>query len=508
MPAKALTSTTKIAWISALCFLIALFLGSINNDFPFYYHVDEPGKARQILTGERNLHHPLLMLNTVDVFTKSIPQWRDPQHITEIGRWSSALYSAGAVAILTFLLGTYLGATVAWIGGFIAATHWNIFELSHYFKEDPALSFGVMASFLGLHFVLTRASLLSSAFFGLTLALAASGKYIGILALLLVPVAYWRSSLSPSKLALHLVTLALSFACVFAIINWQMFVQPDTLQASLNKETKGVLEGGQIATHSFFHFGFFNRFYQVARVAAIPGILFFLALGIPKLKNQSRVIISLVIFPLLLATILGFSQKDSGRYYLPAVYGVCAMAALGWKLWFDWLKIHTSKSWTKWVTILFLLLTLGGAVERLKDYYVGFNQGSRETLSKWIATHLPSEATIAQSYATKLADPKLEERGHRKALFPQRLITLKDLQEKHTLEDLKGMGVTHLAATEPEWKTFLKQGKVRKDKSEKFASSRSFWKSIWDHATVVWETDAGKVGTHNPPMKLWELPNP
>ena len=46
-------------------FAAAFALFSRNNDYPFFYHPDEYGKAKQIVDGTKsfNFNHPLLLLN-------------------------------------------------------------------------------------------------------------------------------------------------------------------------------------------------------------------------------------------------------------------------------------------------------------------------------------------------------------------------------------------------------------------------------------------------------------
>src|SRR2546422_6738796 len=48
-----------------LLFAACLWLDTRHNDFPFFYHRDEPDKVSQVIRGEWNFHHPALMLATV-----------------------------------------------------------------------------------------------------------------------------------------------------------------------------------------------------------------------------------------------------------------------------------------------------------------------------------------------------------------------------------------------------------------------------------------------------------
>ena len=55
--------------IGAIC-LVHLWLATRSNEFHFQQHPDEISKIEQILENRRNLHHPLLMINAVDLAAK------------------------------------------------------------------------------------------------------------------------------------------------------------------------------------------------------------------------------------------------------------------------------------------------------------------------------------------------------------------------------------------------------------------------------------------------------
>ena len=42
-----------------------------HNNFPFYYHTDEPGKVERVVSGEHNYRHPLLMINVTDLVVRA-----------------------------------------------------------------------------------------------------------------------------------------------------------------------------------------------------------------------------------------------------------------------------------------------------------------------------------------------------------------------------------------------------------------------------------------------------
>jgi hypothetical protein len=125
-------------WSVAL-FIAAVVLHTRHNDFPWYYHPDEPGKVEQVL-GMRgwNFHHPMLLLST----TKWSAQMRgamQEQAVVELGRTMSAIFTAGAIVALSLLAYRWKGWVACGAAGLSLLFHHQLFELSHYMKEDPAL---------------------------------------------------------------------------------------------------------------------------------------------------------------------------------------------------------------------------------------------------------------------------------------------------------------------------------------------------------------------------------
>jgi hypothetical protein len=97
--------TGKFGQSLTLLALLALLLGAYtrNNNFPFYYHTDEPGKVSQIINGTRNYRHPLLLIDATDAAVGALQIQKAPQGVAHIGRCISALAAALAIAGVVLL---------------------------------------------------------------------------------------------------------------------------------------------------------------------------------------------------------------------------------------------------------------------------------------------------------------------------------------------------------------------------------------------------------------------
>ena len=157
----------RIAIFSLVIFAIGLFLYTKGNEFPYFYHVDEPGKVHQIMTRDWNFNHPMLMLTTTRWGAEALGRLNDPQAVVVIGRTVSAVFMAAAVALLAAAVWLRAGALAGVLAGVLLLTNRHPFELSHYFKEDPAFLFGLGVWTLGLVLFCKRPSTAHGLFLGL-----------------------------------------------------------------------------------------------------------------------------------------------------------------------------------------------------------------------------------------------------------------------------------------------------------------------------------------------------
>jgi len=93
---ETLRRNALLALWSLLLFVACTVLNTCHNRFPYFYHPDEPGKVRQVISGDWNLHHPMLLLQTTKLFVETTGVPRTEQPVVEAGRMVSAIFCAGA----------------------------------------------------------------------------------------------------------------------------------------------------------------------------------------------------------------------------------------------------------------------------------------------------------------------------------------------------------------------------------------------------------------------------
>ena len=229
---------TLIVFLSV--FIAGLALFTRRNDFPFYYHPDEPGKVGQLIKGKRNFHHPMFMMTTADA-ARRVVLWgdakKDPQRVVLVGRWLTAIVAALAAAALAALATRVHGTIAGFAVGALCVVNPLFFELAHYFKEDPFLAAGIALTCLAMQRMTAQPDARGIALLGAACALAAAGKYVGFA---LLPFVIWAAIAakgSPLTLGRRMQILFASFIGVWLLFNWWIFKSPEFLWQSLGEET-------------------------------------------------------------------------------------------------------------------------------------------------------------------------------------------------------------------------------------------------------------------------------
>jgi dolichyl-phosphate-mannose--protein O-mannosyl transferase len=233
---------TKTIVLVALVYGIAAFLlYTWNHTFPLGYHPDEESKVRQVLAGEYNFHHPMLLLSGVRTALVLAGNPENPQVVVEWGRTISALYTAIAIGFLVLLAGGWLGPWVAIAAGAFLVTNHQLFELSHYFKEDPAVLLGISATFLAIFWFGEKPTAWRATLLGVATGLAGSGKYVGFLVLpfVLMAIVLERQRLS---LRASLPFWAGGLVTIVVLANIPVFLNPAGFAGGFERELGFAVE--------------------------------------------------------------------------------------------------------------------------------------------------------------------------------------------------------------------------------------------------------------------------
>jgi len=487
------------AWLTALAFGLAAFaLFTRHNDFPFYYHTDEPSKVQQVLTKERNFHHPLLLLESTEVALVLTGAARDPQSVVEAGRTVSAFYAALAVVALTLLAWSHGGPIAAGLAGTLLATHPVLFELAHYMKEDCSLLAGVAVCFLGLQLYSRRPTLLRAALTGAAAGLACSSKLIGvviaIVALLVVLATPRHGARGDWRAAAIFLGAAL---LVFGFINADALRQLAGVRGGLDNELKRIDEGTD-ERQGTLQIKYLSKFGRVISWPLLLGACFWIYHRWRQRRAQSLATWALIAFPLLFAAALSVAPVTKERYLLPVFALFCVLGALGI------VELAALRPFRRARVAAGALaaLALAWHLPKLVTYHREFSLDDRRDLAAWIRENLPPTATIIHDrrvrfdYAQKDGLPI--DRIPQQTRRPRRF-----LHEFGTLAELRAQGVKYAVLCEPDYASALRP---REKKNQRLDAAQQFYQQVMTEGRQLWARPSGHIFYLRPGLQLYELP--
>ena len=489
-------------WLIAL----ALFVGSLmlftrDNGFSFSYHPDEDGKTFQIIERERNFHHPLLMLNVTDLAVHLARVPLTSQAVVVAGRWVSAAFAAGAVAALAMLAFYRGGWLAAWSVGLLVATHGKLHEAAHYLKEDTALVFGLAVFFLAADLFSRGPTTRTLRFLGIGCGLAASAKYIGILALLFAIPLVWRAVAVPRRWK----TFAIAFAATFLLLNIPPTTHPSSPFRSIKREVTGVTAGHRGMTREVPHAKYFSEMREdVSRLVLIFAALAGLAL-LATARKRSGAEWVLLLLPVAYFGVISFSPKTGGRYLLPTSTLVCALGAFGV------IEIARLLRWWKMNALSHLVVAGGAAfllhaqLPLLRATMDEFRHDDRVALAAWIRANVPADAIIVEDHRVNLFAPAPgDESG--KPQVPQRVIDNDCAADLGTIDEMRTWGTVYVAVSQRAYDRFFSKNlKPRESEKADYARRKEFYTRLFAEAELVREFKSQGNIYLQPGLRLYKL---
>jgi hypothetical protein len=486
--------------------VLALTLNLRHRDFAWYYHPDEPGKVEQVLADEWDFHHPMLLLTTTKLAVELLHISREPQAIVETGRAVSAVFTALAVVAFSVLAFMWRGwlAGVA-VGGALLLHH-QLFELSHYMKEDAALLLGLALAWLAAFAFERRPTLPLAAALGAACGVAISGKYVGVIALLAAGPALWQGRERGRKW--RVLAFVAALALVLGAVNWPLISQLETFRASLARETGFVVSGQKGTANRVPHALYWNVFIDNTTPAIWLLLIFFLAARWRERRTLTPFQWQLLAFPFAYALALSLSPKSNDRYFLPATAVFTLLAGMGVV---DAARLFKTQ-WIGWlVTTAFLIgcqidsLSAPFDWRNFSEYWQAFKQDDSRELVAWCLTKLPRNAVIAKDSRIWLPDPKKPDTVPLGSI-PQKVLAAKFVADLGTLDELRAQGVTHVAVSESDYgRFFLKSVRPQTGQDDDYNRRKTFYEALLREGDLLFERERGTVIYLHPGIRVYRI---
>ncbi len=484
--------TLLVVWSLAL-FAATLALNLRHRDFAWYYHSDEGSKIEQVLDGKWNFNHPMLLLRASKIALDLSGTPRDPQAVVEIGRAVSATFTALAVVALSLFAFQWRGWLAALSAGGALMLHHQLFELSHYMKEDTALLFGLSLALLALGFFEARPSLATALALGAATALAISGKYIGAIVL-----AATAPTLARVRGKYRSAAFFAGLAAVLLAVNWPLIADFDTFQKSLARETEYVIEGQKGSTRSVPHAVYWNVFIDNTTPAIWLLLILFIA---ARWGGWSAITLTrwhAVAFPFYYALMLSFSPKENDRYFLPATAMFTVLAALAVP---DVARLFHRK----WAAPLAAVALIACQLPSWLRYEHAFQTDDSRDLQAWCREQLPADAVIAKDSRIWLPDPKKPDRVPAGAI-PQRVVAEKFAADLGSLDEMRSKGITHVAVSESDYGRFFRESlRPKAGEEEDFSRRRAVYRTLFEKGELVFERKRGTMLYLHPGIRVYRI---
>ena len=475
-------------------FLIAtLALNLRHRDFAWYYHPDEGGKIEQVLTGKWNFNHPMLMLRVAKLALDASGAPRDPQSVVEIGRAVSATFTAIAVVALSLFAFQWRGWYAALAAGGALMLHHQLFELSHYMKEDSALLCGLALALLALGHFEAKPTLANAALLGGACALAISGKYIGAIVLLATGPTLMRAGGGRRR-----VVFFAALVVVLIAVNWPLVADFRTFFASFTRETTFVVEGQKGITRSVPHAQYWNVFIDNTTLPIWLLLVLFLTARWGGWRAITLTRWHLVAFPFVYALVLSFSPKSNDRYFLPATAVFTVFAALGVP---DVARLFGRK----WTACIAAGVLVGWQVPSWLRYERAFQTDDSRELQAFCRNSMSKPVVIAKDSRIWLPDPGKPDCVPADVI-PQKVIPSKFVADLGTLEELRAKGIQVVVVSESDYgRFFLKSLRPKEGEEDVFAKRKAFYESLFLQGTLMAEWKRGTVIYLHPGIRVYYI---
>lgn len=473
----------------------SFFFYTWSNDFSLMAHADEKKKVAQILDRSRNFNHPLLLLSTTQLLSDWQPGAATPESVARVGRGVAAGLMALAVGFFVLLAHRRAGAVAAVIAAIFLLSVPMLFELGHFFKEDPALLFGVALSLWLLDRALEKSTLSRWMLVGLGCAVAASGKYLGALLLLAVLV-FLLVVNREKKLSVRFAWLAALlgvFFLSFAAFNFELIRALPAARKSFQKEITKVRDGGAKGARKVPHKDYLNT---IKRNLPLPIVALavtgaWLAFRRGRTGRFEQGILLLTIVWLLL---LSFSPKVAPRYALPVISLLAWLAAVGVAhLWGNSLS-----RWGRGVVFLLVLSALGLQARPLAATVEGFTTNNRDDLVRWLLTNTQPEEKIAQDDRVALE--------HQPEFRSRKVLGSHYVADLGSVEDLRANGVRWVVVNDGNLVLFEKRA-ANEGNDPRFVRRREFYQTLQKQKRALILKESA-VSALNPGLVLFDLQNP
>jgi hypothetical protein len=233
-------------------------------------------------------------------------------------------------------------------------------------------------------------------------------------------------------------------------------------------------------------------------------LLVFLAERWRERRGLKHVEWLLIAFPFTYTLALSFSPKSNDRYFLPATALFTLFAAFG--------ALDAARLLNRWLPFRWgVLATIAALVAAQAPswwrYETAFQHDDNREFFVWVKTQLPPNAVIAKDSRIPLPDPDNAHDVTRYEPLPQKILAEKFAADVGTIDELRKMGVTHVAISETDYgRFFLSSLRPKKNEVADYDRRKAFYTTLLRDGDLLFERDRGTVLYLHPGIRLYAMP--
>ncbi|MEO7933170.1 MAG: hypothetical protein ABIT76_08445 [Chthoniobacterales bacterium] len=484
------------------------FSGTQHNDFPYFYHTDEPSKAVQLVSGERNFYHPALMLNSTDAVARVLGVSREKQEMVVVGRTMSAFFAALAVTGFALAAWRVGGVGAGLLAGAFCALSADFFDAAHYMKEDPYWISGLSFTFLAALHYWRKPGAVPAILLGLAAGWSVAGKYIGFIALLVaVLTIVGKMIASRSRHFLPIFLCLLSAAVIFLTINYQILSEPRIMTAGLSKEVGALYNEHHQKNEKFKPSRYLDLLHDTVPGVAIALAAGLLVYGFAKWKRTPLPELLFLLLPVILGIALTLTPKGSARYFLPIGLMLLTSAATALVMGVKTLQLRSFPiRLTSWIlgaaAVCAILIPLG---KEYKIRHHAFATDYRKNLADYIRQNVPANALIASDQRAAIPsadDPRFAGFPN---LLPNKMLITRYVADLGTLDELLAKGVTYVVVASRDANRLGNDENFSREDQKKLPARRQFYQDLTKRGTVEWKSKLGDNKYLNVSLILYRI---
>jgi hypothetical protein len=489
-------------------FLIGIFWFTHGNGFPSFYNPEEEIRASQVITGDWDLHRPLLSALTTKLWKTALHVPNELQAVAHLGRTVSAFFAVGSIiclALSVYLLGsTWAAALLA----FLLLCQHQFYDLAHTMSENSALMFGSSLTLLAIVLIEEKATVPRALLLGVSVAIAVSAKYVGALLFIPALIAVLHSGGREFRLN-RVMEFALGLLFAILLVNFYAVTALPLTALDVLQDLGSAFASTPDGVKNLVHGTYWLTLWRNTTPAI--WVMLGIALCVLWIRRRSWKMgeLLLVLIPVVYFLLLLFAPSSDLRF-LPVVGFTYAFAAAG-VAWMAELISTAREEVRGWLLPALYAVCLASCLfEFLRGYpyYAAYSADERLEMLGWMDGNLQPGSKVIADPSVLL--PKLLAETKRKYRFDLLMDGFpKAADDQSLLGQIVAAGAGYVVVSASDYKNLLSGAvSVAGANNQSVNATKQYYSELFKKGTLIWSRNQGPVAHLQPGLEVYRVPRP